>query len=159
MAPLRGSDVQIIINCKADAKHASSPEPVLRRNPAIAYGLGNILENAIDFASTLVVVDATWTKSNVLVTVSDDGPGFDQQIFDRLGDPYVTTRPGYTEAAVADGTHEGMGLGLFIAKTLLERSGAMVTLTNQKPPAQGARVAMAWARSVVDIGPTSAQTT
>ena len=89
--------------------------------------------------------------------VSDDGKGFDQQIFDRLGDPYVTTRPGYTEAAVADGTHEGMGLGLFIAKTLLERSGATVTLTNQKPPAQGARVAMAWTRSVVDIGPTPAQ--
>lgn len=157
VAPLRGSDVEIVINCKADAKHAKSPEPVFRRNPAIAYGLGNILENAIDFADTQVVVDATWTKSNVLVTVSDDGKGFDQQIFDRLGDPYVTTRPGYTEAAVADGTHEGMGLGLFIAKTLLERSGATVTLTNQKPPAQGARVAMAWTRSVVDIGPTPAQ--
>ena len=49
---------------------------------------------------------------------------------------------------MADGTHEGMGLGLFIAKTLLERSGANVTLTNQKPPAQGAQVAMCLARGV-----------
>lgn len=156
VAPLRGSDVQITINCKAEAKAGNAGEPVFRRNPAIAYGLGNILENAIDFARTHVTVDATWSKGSVVIVVNDDGPGFDQQIFDRLGDPYVTTRPGYSEATVAEGTHEGMGLGLFIAKTLLERSGATVTLANQKPPAQGARVAMAWTRDAVDIGPSAA---
>jgi two-component system sensor histidine kinase RegB len=152
VAPLRGSDVEIIMSCKADNKAAGSPEPVLRRNPAIAYGLGNILENAIDFAATRVSVEASWNKSSLSLVVSDDGPGFDQQIFDRLGDPFVTTRPGYTEAGVAEGTHEGMGLGLFIAKTLLERSGATVTLSNQRPPARGARIALTWPREAVDIG-------
>ncbi len=154
VAPLRGSDVEIRIHCKAEARVAVSPEPVFQRNPAIAYGLGNILENAIDFAKSQVTVDASWNKSHVHLVVSDDGPGFDQQIFDRLGDPYVTTRPGYTESREADGTHEGMGLGLFIAKTLLERSGATVTLANQRPPSEGARITLNWPRTVVDIGPT-----
>ncbi len=152
VAPLRGSDVEITINCAADAKSAESPEPVFQRNPAIAYGLANILENAIDFAKSRVVVKATWNRATLSLNVSDDGPGFDQQIFDRLGDPFVTTRPGYAEAAVADGTHEGMGLGLFIAKTLLERSGASVTLANQRPPAQGANITVQWPRTAIDIG-------
>lgn len=156
VAPLRGSDVEIAITCSPDAKTATSPEPVLPRNPAIAYGLGNILENAIDFATSKVIVEAHWNRSTVSLLVSDDGPGFDQQIFDRLGDPFVTTRPGYTEADVAEGRHEGMGLGLFIAKTLLERSGAHVTLSNHKPPAQGARIALAWPREALDIGANAA---
>jgi len=152
VAPLRGSDVTITISCQPEAKSATVPEPVFERNPAIAYGLGNILENAIDFATSHVAVEAQWNRSTISLLVADDGPGFDQQIFDRLGDPFVTTRPGYTEAAVADGTHEGMGLGLFIAKTLLERSGAAVTLANQKPPAVGARISLSWPRTAVDIG-------
>ena len=151
VAPLRGSDAVVAITCTPEAKAASSPEPVLLRNPAIAYGLGNILENAIDFAKSRVAVEAHWNRTTVTLLVTDDGPGFDQQIFDRLGDPFVTTRPGYTEADVAEGRHEGMGLGLFIAKTLLERSGATVTLSNQKPPTQGARIALAWPREALDI--------
>ncbi len=159
VAPLRGSDVEIAITCAPDAKSPGSPEPVLQRNPAIAYGLGNILENAIDFATSHVAVEARWNKASVTLLVSDDGPGFDQQIFDRLGDPFVTTRPGYTEADVAEGRHEGMGLGLFIAKTLLERSGATVALSNQKPPAKGARIALAWPRAALDIGMSDKQST
>ena len=152
VAPLRGSDVEIAISCDAEAKSAGSPEPVFRRNPAITYGLSNILENAIDFAKSNVTVKAQWNKSSLSLQVTDDGPGFDQQIFDRLGDPFVTTRPGYTEAGVAEGTHEGMGLGLFIAKTLLERSGATVHLANQKPPVQGASISIQWPREAVDVG-------
>jgi two-component system, sensor histidine kinase RegB len=152
VAPLRGSDVEIAINCAPDARSAGSPEPVFRRNPAITYGLGNILENAIDFAKSRVAVRAQWNKSSLNLLVADDGPGFDQQIFDRLGDPFVTTRPGYTEAGVAEGAHQGMGLGLFIAKTLLERSGATVHLANQKPPAQGASISVQWPREAVDVG-------
>ncbi len=157
VSPLRGSDVQLRISCAPDAKSAALAEPVFRRNPAIAYGLGNILENAIDFAESVVKVEAVWNRTGIILTVSDDGPGFDPLIFDRLGDPYVTTRPGYSEATIVDGSHEGMGLGLFIAKTLLERSGATVTLSNQRPPEKGARVAMAWPRVAVDVGPSSVQ--
>jgi two-component system sensor histidine kinase RegB len=151
VAPLRGSDVEITINAAPDAKAGAVPEPVFGRNPGIAYGLSNILENAIDFATSNVSVVAHWNKANVVLNVTDDGPGFDQQIFDRLGDPYVTTRPGYSEPAPASGTHEGMGLGLFIAKTLLERSGAVVSLANRKPPANGASITVQWPRHSVDL--------
>lgn len=159
VAPLRGSDVVITIECIVDQKDPTSLEPVYQRNPAITYGLGNILENAIDFAETSVVVKAKWNKSQIYLYVSDDGPGFDQQIFDRLGDPFVTTRPGYgalasevtAESGLPEASHEGMGLGLFIAKTLLERSGASVQLSNRPPPAHGAHIAITWPRDTVDL--------
>jgi two-component system, sensor histidine kinase RegB len=155
VAPLRGSDVQIEISCAAEGK-PETQEPVFLRNPAIAYGLGNILENAIDFAATAVRVEARWNKASISVAITDDGPGFDPHIFDRLGDPFVTTRPGYTEAELQGGGHEGMGLGLFIAKTLLERSGATVGLANRDGPARGARISIQWPRAAVDVGSKAA---
>jgi len=150
IAPLRGSDVNIDVSSADDG----SAEPVFRRNPAIAYGLANLLENAVDFAESRVAVDVRWTSASVTVVVSDDGPGFHQDIFDRLGDPYVTTRPGYDDGGEREGTngHEGMGLGFFIAKTLLERSGAAVSLANRAPPEHGAMVQVVWPRGAVDIG-------
>lgn len=147
IAPLRGSDVEIKVTSPEDAG-----EPVFRRNPAIAYGLGNLLENAVDFAETQVNVEARWTPSQVVVSVSDDGPGFEQDIFDRLGDPFVTSRPGYGAEDSGGGRHEGMGLGFFIAKTLLERSGAVVSLANRPEPGHGAVVQIVWPRVVVDVG-------
>ncbi|MFN0192871.1 MAG: ActS/PrrB/RegB family redox-sensitive histidine kinase [Aestuariivirga sp.] len=146
VAPLRGPDIEIDV-------HATGigPEPVLRRNPAIGYGLGNILENAVDFAVATVIVRATWTSVDVKITVSDDGPGFQPGVFERLGDPFVTTRPGYG-AGEADGGHQGMGLGFFIAKTLLERSGASVALAN---PGKGAEISIVWPRPAVEAGTSS----
>jgi two-component system, sensor histidine kinase RegB len=154
VAPLRGSDVTIEVDAGPDG--VAAPEPVLLRNPGLAYGLANILENAIDFAEARVTVRARWTPAAVTLHVTDDGPGFNGFIFDRLGDPFVTTRPGYDgpslggEAAIRDG-HEGMGLGLFIAKTLLERSGANVALANRTPPARGADVRLSWPRASLDV--------
>lgn len=147
VAPLRGSDVQITVN----GSDTAVPEPVFRRNPAITYGLGNLLENAVDFAAQKVAVEASWTAASVAISVSDDGPGFHQDIFDRLGDPFVTTRPGYG-AEPEEGGHDGMGLGFFIAKTLLERSGAVVSLSNRPAPEHGAIVQVIWSRSVIDVG-------
>lgn len=153
IAPLRGSDVEIYVRTSADGDgKAEATEPTLQRNPAITYGLGNLLENAVDFARTRVDVDARWTRSQVSVTVSDDGPGFHQDIFDRLGDPFVTTRPGYDAERSEGGGHEGMGLGFFIAKTLLERSGAAVSLANRPLPDHGAVVHIVWPRAVIDLG-------
>ena len=153
IAPLRGSDVVIAVTSTADLEErAVENEPVLRRNPAIAYGLGNLLENAVDFAEARVEVDARWTPSQVSITVRDDGPGFHQNIFDRLGDPFVTSRPGYGEETGEPGRHEGMGLGFFIAKTLLERTGASVSLANRPTPEHGAVVYVVWPRSVIDLG-------
>ena len=149
IAPLRGSDVEISV---ASLSGGDSPEPVFRRNPAIAYGLGNLLENAVDFAETKVEIEARWSATGVSISVGDDGPGFHQNIFDRLGDPFVTTRPGYGAETRGDGGHEGMGLGFFIAKTLLERSGAVVSLANRPVPGHGAVVQVVWPRGIVDVG-------
>ena len=151
IAPLRGSDVEISVDA-TPGNAATAAEPVFRRNPAIAYGLGNLLENAVDFAESKVGVEARWTEANVSIAVGDDGPGFHQDVFDRLGDPFVTTRRGYGMEAGDETRHEGMGLGFFIAKTLLERSGAGVSLANRPPPAHGAVVQVVWPRAAVDVG-------
>ena len=153
VAPIRGPDVTIDITIAGDGTAGQTPEPVFRRNPAIAYGLGNLLENAVDFAATKVSIVAQWSQSKVSLLISDDGPGFDQAIFDRLGDPFVTTRPGYgVDDEEEKGRHEGMGLGFFIAKTLLERSGATVSLANRPLPEHGAIIQLSWPRSAVDLG-------
>lgn len=153
VAPLRGSGVVIEVASSAGNSDGDDPpEPVFSRNPGITYGFGNLLENAVDFATAKVEVDARWTPAHVSITVSDDGPGFHQDIFDRLGDPFVTTRPGYGEEVGKSDRHEGMGLGFFIAKTLLERSGATVSLANRPAPAHGAIVQVVWPRGLVDLG-------
>ncbi|MBV9550483.1 MAG: ActS/PrrB/RegB family redox-sensitive histidine kinase [Alphaproteobacteria bacterium] len=130
-------------------------EPQVWRVPELLHGLGNILENAADFARERVTVEGRWDAGSLYVAVDDDGPGFAPEIFEALGEPYVTSRPGHRapgetemvpEAAI-DG-HEGMGLGFFIAKVLLEQSGGLVKATN--PPGGGARVAVSWARGVID---------
>jgi two-component system sensor histidine kinase RegB len=115
------------------------PEPVGIRNPAIVQGLSNLVENAVDFAANKVTVATEWTATEVVVTIADDGPGFAIGIIDRIGEPYVTTRARAGEG-LAEGEADGLGLGVFIAKTLLERSGASMTLSNREPPATGAVV-------------------
>ncbi len=155
VSPLRGPDVNIDISMSGEGSAAALLEPIFRRNPAIAYGLGNLLENAVDFAEKRVGITAQWSASKVSVLISDDGPGFDQSIIDRLGDPFVTTRPGYgVDSESEKGRHEGMGLGFFIAKTLLERSGATVSLANRPFPGHGAIIQLNWPRNAVDVGKT-----
>ena len=153
VGPIRGPDVTIDITIAGEGTAIQTPEPIFRRNPAIAYGLGNLLENAVDFAEKKVSIVAQWSASKVSLLISDDGPGFDQAIFDRLGDPFVTTRPGYgLDSESERGRHEGMGLGFFIAKTLLERSGATVSLANRPLPEHGAIIQLSWPRGAVDLG-------
>ena len=119
-------------------------EPTGARNPAIIYGLGNLVENAVDFARSSVQVTASWDEEEVVITIRDDGPGFSPEIMDRLGEPYVTTRGHrFTE----DSEETGLGLGFFIAKTLLERSGATLYFSNHRSFDVGAEVSTRWARS------------
>jgi two-component system sensor histidine kinase RegB len=119
--------------------------PVGTRNPAILYGLGNLLENAVDFAQERVEVTADWTGEDVAVTISDDGPGFAPEIMDRIGEPYV--RSSKRRRMNAGGETTGLGLGFFIAKTLLERSGATLDFENRAFPDRGAVVKIRWERS------------
>lgn len=106
-------------------------QPVIDRRPEIIHGLRNLVQNAVDFAESTVWVDVFWTDEMLTVRIIDDGPGFPASVINRIGDPFVrrrsrpSRRPGY----------EGMGLGLFIAKTLLERSGAEMSFANANDPA------------------------
>lgn len=130
-----------------------SVEPVVTRHPGIRYGLVNLLENAVDYAKSMVEVETGWSGDEVRVTISDDGPGFSEEIIDRLGEPYVTTRKGYGTKQLAKpptSGHQGMGLGFFIAKTLLMRSGASVTLANHPAPKTGAIVRISWSRDAIE---------
>jgi len=95
-----------------------------------------------------VEIIAQWTTEEVSITISDDGPGFAPEVVDRIGAPYVThRRPGSRGPGGDEDTVFGLGLGLFIAKTLLERSGAKLSLKNQAPPLHGALVKVSWSRA------------
>src|SRR5579863_2197476 len=126
-------------------------EPIGRRNPVILYGLGNLLENAVDFARERVDVTAEWSAQQITLTINDDGPGFAPEIMDRIGEPYVTGRRNLRHSV--DVEAGGLGLGLFIAKTLLERSGAKLIFANRAAPAQGACVRVRWARADFEQSP------
>src|SRR5271168_3508445 len=88
---------------------AAASEPVGSRNPAILYGVGNILENAVDFARATVEVNAWWNNDTVEIIISDDGPGFAPDILKRIGEPYLSRRRGSDDA---QGEHRGLGLGV-----------------------------------------------
>jgi two-component system, sensor histidine kinase RegB len=144
VAPHRNFGVSIGVTLPPDR----TAEPAGARNPAIRYGLGNLIENAVDFAHARVEIFANWTDDEVSITISDDGPGFAPEVVDRIGAPYVThRRPGPRGPDDDDDTVFGLGLGFFIAKTLLERSGAKLALTNQAPPLHGATISVTWSRA------------
>lgn len=123
-------------------------EPLGVRRPGVIYGLGNIIENAVSFAAGEVEVDARWSDDMVSVTVSDDGPGFAPEVMDNIGEPYISSRR-YQDRG--DKGHTGLGLGFFIAKTLLERSGANINFSNRPEPQTGAVVEILWPRSAFEL--------
>ena len=133
------------------AMHGGLLEPIGERRPGVIYGLGNLIENAADFAKSRVDVAARWDDREVLVSVIDDGPGFSAEIIDTLGDPYVTTRAQGSRSGRSGKEASGLGLGFFIAKTLLERSGAKLSFANREAPASGAIVRIAWPREAFDL--------
>ncbi|HEY1876589.1 MAG TPA: ActS/PrrB/RegB family redox-sensitive histidine kinase [Rhizomicrobium sp.] len=152
-APHRGEDLEIRVT--VSPPRIDEPVPQVWRAPELLHGLGNIIENAADFAQSLVAVHASWDDQFLHVSVIDDGPGFAPEIFEALGEPYITSRPGHhalgeTELGPVGSLdqHEGMGLGFFIAKVLLEQTGGMVKADN--PEGGGAQVSIRWPRGVID---------
>ncbi|MCV2882125.1 sensor histidine kinase RegB [Actibacterium sp. XHP0104] len=141
--------------------NSGTRQPVIARRPEIIHGLRNLVQNAVDFAASTVWVEMQWSDHHIGVRVMDDGPGYAPQVLERIGDPFMRkradTRPGY----------EGMGLGLFIAKTLLERTGAELSFANGRDPAHarpgdpgptGAVVEVIWTRSdIAASGPDTAE--
>jgi two-component system, sensor histidine kinase RegB len=138
VAPHRDFGVDIKVRIAV----AASAEPVGSRNPAILYGVGNIVENAVDFAHTTVEVNAWWNNDSLEIVISDDGPGIPPDLLNRIGEPYLSRRRSQDEG----GERRGLGLGVFIARTLLERTGAKVSFTNRTFPEHGAVVQIAWPR-------------
>jgi two-component system sensor histidine kinase RegB len=125
------------------AKDVKTPD--IRRLPEITHAFTTFVENAVDFARSEILVSARFDADSIAIEVRDDGPGFAPEILAKLGEPYVTSRPGAEGSRTG---HIGMGLGFFISKTLLERTGAVVTFHNAKP--RGAVVAARWPRSLVE---------
>jgi len=149
----RGEDIEIQVTLLAPKQEG--PVPQVWRAPELLHGLSNIIENAADFARSQVAVTAGWDEQDLYISVADDGPGFAPEIFEALGEPYITSRPGLhalgeTELGPVGALdqHEGMGLGFFIAKILLEQTGGVVKADN--PESGGAQVSIRWARGVID---------
>lgn len=159
-APHADRGIRVISRIEgAPVEDGPEVQPAMARQPEIIQGMRNLIQNAVDFARSTVWIDIDWNESELRVVVGDDGPGYPPDLIGRIGDPFVgrrrpaalgNERPGY----------EGMGLGLFIAKTLLERSGARLVFRNgaeSAPPAQsgppefarptGAVVTVVWPRA------------
>jgi two-component system, sensor histidine kinase RegB len=139
-------------------------EPEIARRPEIIQGLRNLVQNAVDFARSTVWIDIDWTPSDLRVVIGDDGPGYPSDLLGRIGEPFMRRRGGPAKARPA---YEGMGLGLFIAKTLLARTGAELTFGNGSDnpdetrlagPAEfsrptGAVVSVVWPRHAIVTDP------
>tara|TARA_B100001142_G_scaffold31764_1_gene28117 strand:+ start:4328 stop:5701 length:1374 start_codon:yes stop_codon:yes gene_type:complete len=146
----RGKDVLFTFN-KNDELDTKQPQTM--RKPEVIHGLRNLIQNAVDFSLSNVQIDIGWDQTHVYVKILDDGHGFEPQILNRIGDPFVRSKKRGT--LISDRPiYDGMGLGLFIAKTLLERSGARLDFSNgiDKDDLGGAVVLVSWPnkRLVVD---------
>jgi len=119
----------------ADGLGSGEEQPLVRRSPELVHGLRNLIQNAVDFAQSTVWVDIDVDDAELRIAVGDDGPGYRPDLLPRLGEPYVSTRrrgerTGEERDDEDRSGYEGMGLGLFIARTLLQRTGAQVTFAN-----------------------------
>lgn len=154
--PHRDRGIEIVIDLAPLAGSDARP-PSVERRPELIHGLRNLVQNAVDFAASRVWIDIGWSEEHIYVQICDDGPGYPADILPRLGDPFLRNRRDTAAAGKRQG-YEGMGLGLFIAKTLLERSGADVTFANGRDAAgraagrcerYGALVTLIWPRAAI----------
>ena len=136
-----GQGPEIAFRLDPDSEGAV-PARLVRRQEVI-YGLRNVIENAAKYARSRVLLEARWCERFLTVRVSDDGPGFASDVLRRLGEPYPRAEGLALREAKPDGKG-GLGLGFFIAKTLLERSGAQLAYGNNEGRGQGAYVEITW---------------
>lgn len=140
--PHRGLGAEIEVTAQP-MTGSTTPAPEIRRLPEIIYGLNNLIENAVGFAASRVDVSARWSADTIEIVVRDDGPGFPPTMLARLGEPYVSARGQESRGG-------GLGLGFFIAKTLMERTGAQLEHRNRTPPRTGAVVTATWPRQAIE---------
>lgn len=141
-------------------------QPEIYRKPEIIHGLRNLVQNAVDFSRANVWIETIWSADHITVRIQDDGGGFPPGMIGRIGDPFMRRRTNSQERARKT-AYEGMGLGLFIAKTLLERSGAELNFANgpdrsQKsragPQRSGALVIVRWKAGAVSVDKAAGRT-
>jgi two-component system sensor histidine kinase RegB len=137
ISPHEGLGTDIVVDAQGEGPLT------LRRMPEIVHSLGGIVENAVGFANSRVDIEARWDAEHIIITVRDDGPGFAPGVLNRLGEPYLTERD-------REGAAGGLGLGFFISKTLLERTGAKLEMRNRRPPRIGAVVKVTWPRAAIE---------
>ncbi len=161
--PYRAGKVRITIACD----HARGDTLLVQRNPGLIHGIGNLVENASDFARSQVHISATWDDQKVEMLVRDDGRGFAPEVLRHIGEPYFSMR------SPSGSTAGGLGLGLFIAKALIARTGGRLTYANNVAEKKrrkavnegediaedggaltGACVRIIWPRDHLDIGRT-----
>jgi two-component system sensor histidine kinase RegB len=133
--------------------------PTVLRRPELIHGLRNLIQNAVDFSASRVRVSAAFQGRNLRLEIIDDGAGFPPQLLGRIGDPFLRGRHEAVSSPNAQRPgYESMGLGLFIAKTLLERTGAELTFGNAADPfllpseqsdLRGALVSVTWPESQI----------
>ena len=139
-------DATVMVNVEVTCAVGASILEVTRQ-AEVLHGLSAFVENAVDFAESSVELEAHYDERTLSICVRDDGPGFSPEVMSKLGEPYVTTR---SHGEGSRSGHLGMGLGFFIAKTLLERSGAKVAFRNA--PQGGAQITASWPRARVEAG-------
>lgn len=144
----RGKDVQITV---LPLDGANQKQPNIQRRPDIIHGLRNLIQNAVDFSYSRVTVEIIWSDDQINIRISDDGRGFPQSVIGRIGDPFVRRRRSSEDGARRPG-YKGMGLGLFIAKTLLERSGADLSFSNSHKRGDASWTGHPTGGAIVDIG-------
>ncbi len=119
---------------------AAAPQPMVQRSPELLHAFNNLVSNAVRHAGTEVRMEAIVTPSEIRVAVLDDGFGFPPDLLPRLGEPML----GPTRSK-SDST----GLGVFIATTLIERTGGRLSFSNR--PEGGARVDVRWPREEFEV--------
>ena len=144
--PFVSEDIRLSISLAKGLAAANQPQTI--RTPELLHGLGTLLQNAVQFAESQVEVQLSWSDTRVEVRIRDDGPGFDEHILAELGEPYVST--GRTDMRDRE---DHMGLGVFIARTLLGRLGADIAFGNHGDSSgrkQGAEVVVSWPRPIFE---------
>ncbi len=135
-----------------DPDSQTNPPERLQRLPEVIYGLRTLIENAVKYGGERARITASWNDSTVTIFIEDDGPGFSADVLQRLGEPYPRVDTGKLAAG-----KQGLGLGFFIAKTLLERTGASISFGNAKR-LSGAWVSVTWPLANLRVRPTSLAT-
>ncbi|MEX0968831.1 MAG: ActS/PrrB/RegB family redox-sensitive histidine kinase [Paracoccaceae bacterium] len=130
-APHRNRGKAVILRIDGALEEAApASQPAVRRDPETIHGLRNLVQNAVDFAANTVWIDIEWDARSLKIRIGDDGQGYPLDLIGRIGDPFVRRRSTLAKESALRPEYEGMGLGLFIAKTLLERTGGRLTFAN-----------------------------